>query len=516
MKTLLLLSLSILTTLTLHAQWPNGVTYEIFVQSFYDTDGDSIGDFNGITEKLDYLADLGIEAIWLMPISPSPSYHKYDVTDYRDVHPDYGTMSDFKRMVEQAHRRNIKVVMDLVINHSSSEHPWFIESRKGPDNPYREYYVWRDYEEVKDEISKKTISLDSDNITQWHPNGDDAERYYGFFYGGMPDLNFDSEKLRKEIYDIGKFWLKDVGVDGFRLDAAKHIYPDDRAADSHAFWAEFRREMQSVKMDVYLVGEVWADVAHVAPFLEGLPALFNFDMWQAFERSLVHQHDSGLVALHASIQNNYKRINPDFIDATILSNHDQNRIMSVLKGDVGKAKVAAAMLLTLPGSPYIYYGEEIGMRGMKPDEEIREPFVWDEPGQDAGQARWITHRHNVPDSTRSLASQRREGSSLFQHYRRLIKTRKNSFALTLGKLEPYEQAVDGLVCFYRVHKREKVLVIHNVTDRAIDAPLPVSAFGEKGIQYVYPNKAYLNMPDLFREKVLPIAPYKSVVLKIQD
>ncbi|MEO1807994.1 MAG: alpha-amylase family glycosyl hydrolase, partial [Bacteroidota bacterium] len=182
MKTLLLLSLSILTTLTLHAQWPNGVTYEIFVQSFYDTDGDSIGDFNGITEKLDYLADLGIEAIWLMPISPSPSYHKYDVTDYRDVHPDYGTMSDFKRMVEQAHRRNIKVVMDLVINHSSSEHPWFIESRKGPDNPYREYYVWRDYEEVKDEISKKTISLDSDNITQWHPNGDDAERYYGFFY----------------------------------------------------------------------------------------------------------------------------------------------------------------------------------------------------------------------------------------------------------------------------------------------------------------------------------------------
>ena len=222
------------------------------------------------------------------------------------------------------------------------------------------------------------------------------------------------------------------------------------------------------------------------------------------------------MALHASIQNNYKRINPDFIDATILSNHDQNRIMSVLKGDVGKAKVAAAMLPTLPGSPYIYYGEEIGMRGMKPDEEIREPFVWDEPGQDAGQARWIPHRHNVPDSTRSLASQRREGSSLFQHYRRLIKTRKNSFALTLGKLEPYEQAVDGLVCFYRVHKREKVLVIHNVTDRAIDAPLPVSAFGEKGIQYVYPNKAYLNMPDLFREKVLPIAPYKSVVLKIQD
>ncbi|MEL6133869.1 MAG: hypothetical protein AAFR59_10950, partial [Bacteroidota bacterium] len=156
------------------------------------------------------------------------------------------------------------------------------------------------------------------------------------------------------------------------------------------------------------------------------------------------------------------------------------------------------------------------MRGMKPDEEIREPFVWDEPGRDPGQPLWIANRHNIPDSTRSLASQRREGTSLFQHYRKLIKTRKNSFALTLGKLEPYEQSIDGLVCFYRTHKKEKVLVIHNLTDQAITAPLPVSAFGEKGIQYLYPNKAYLNMPDLFQEKALPVAPYKSVVLKIEN
>ena len=165
MRKLLLHLLAIFLYLPSQAQWPNGVTYEIFVLSFYDTDGDGIGDFNGITEKLDYLRGLGVEAIWLMPINPSPSYHKYDVTNYRDVHPDYGTMEDFKRLVKQAHQRNIKVIIDLVINHSSSEHPWFVESQKGPDNPYREYYVWRDYKEVKEEISKKTVSLDSDNLT---------------------------------------------------------------------------------------------------------------------------------------------------------------------------------------------------------------------------------------------------------------------------------------------------------------------------------------------------------------
>ena len=178
----------------LTSNWPNGVTYEIFVQSFADSDGDGIGDINGMTGKLDYLLDLGIGAVWLMPISPSPSYHKYDVTDYKGIHPDYGTMDDFKKFVEEAHEKNIKVIIDLVVNHTASGHPWFIEASSSPENPYRDYYVWADKDSIADQLAKKEISQDSDNITQWHAvNGDTTkEHYYGFFWGGMPDLNFDN------------------------------------------------------------------------------------------------------------------------------------------------------------------------------------------------------------------------------------------------------------------------------------------------------------------------------------
>jgi len=259
------------------AQWPNAVTYEIFIQSFYDSDGDSIGDFTGMTQKLNYLQNLGVKGVWLMPMMPSPSYHKYDVTDYRSTHPDYGTLEQFKDFINEAHQRDIKVVIDFVVNHTGADHPWFLESKKGPESEFRDYYVWRKREDILEEIEKKETSLDSDNITQWHAAEGNEELYYGFFWGGMPDLNYDNPAVRKEIFDAGKFWLSEVGVDGFRLDAAKHIFPDDRPEDNHNFWIEFRSEMEKVKPDVYLVGEVWSDAQTVAPYLKGLPAAFNFD-----------------------------------------------------------------------------------------------------------------------------------------------------------------------------------------------------------------------------------------------
>lgn len=193
---------------TTHTTWPHAVTYEIFVQSFYDSNGDGVGDINGMTSQLDYLKDLQIEAVWLMPIGPSPSYHKYDITDYRDIHPDYGTMDDFKNFVRQAHQRDIKVVIDLVINHTSSEHPWFEAAVTDKNSPYRNYYVWAYEDSIKERIAKKEVTLDSDNITQWHKSEGNDQLYYGFFYGGMPDLNFDNPKVREEVKDIGRFWLE--------------------------------------------------------------------------------------------------------------------------------------------------------------------------------------------------------------------------------------------------------------------------------------------------------------------
>ena len=437
--------------------WPNGVTYEIFVQSFADSNGDGIGDINGLAQKLDYLVELGIDAIWLMPIHPSPSYHKYDVTDYYGIHPDYGTMDDFKRFLKEAHQKNLKVVIDLVINHTSHKHPWFVESKKGSDNPYREFYIWRDYEEVKDEIAKKTITLDSDNITQWHENPDDTERYYGFFWWEMPDLNYDSPKVREEIYKVGRYWLEEIGVDGFRLDAAGHIYPDDRKEDAYAFWEEFRGEMQKVKPDVYLVGEIWGKPEKLAPYLNGLPSLFNFSLSEAITQTLQGKKEKPILQSLINTLEAYEAVNPEFIDATILSNHDQNRIMSELDGDIAKAKMAASLLFTLPGSPYLYYGEEIGMMGKKPDEQIREPFIWDEPGKDPLQTNWEELVYNGPDSIQSLAQQKEDSQSLFNHYKNLIQLRKAFPALREGNFQ-----VLGQNAFVR-SLSDSLTIVHNVT-----------------------------------------------------
>ena len=444
----------------------SAVTYEIFVQSFADSNGDGIGDFNGMTSKLDYLEDLGIDAVWLMPIMPSPTYHKYDVIDYKAVHPDYGTMDEFKEFVQKAHDRNIKVIIDLIINHTSNNHPWFVASSSSPNSEYREYYVWANKDSIADQLAKKETSFDSDNITQWHAvNGDTTkEHYYGFFWGGMPDLNFDSRKVRQEIYDIGKFWLEEVGVDGFRLDAAKHIYPDDRAEDNHAFWREFKNEMENIKPDVYLVGEVWSDATTAAPFAQGLTALFNFDLAFSILESVKKGKNAaatisghgwevidGKSVMDAMIENRkvFKQMNPKFIDAPFLSNHDQNRVMSVLGNDQNKAKVAASILFTLPGTPYIYYGEEIGMLGMKPDEHIREPFLWDAEASDGIRATWLKPKFTKDSTVAHLASQMSDPNSLYNHYKDWINLRKATSALTSGDIVNKSMTDERLISFTR-------------------------------------------------------------------
>jgi alpha-amylase len=354
-------------------KWPYGVNYEVFVLSFADGNGDGKGDLKGLTSRLDYLEDLGVSGIWLMPIMPSPSYHKYDVTDYKGIHTDYGTVEDFKKFVAEAHQRNIKVIVDLVLNHTGSYHPWFQSAIKSNESPYRDYYVWADKDSIQNQISKKETALDSDNITQWHAieGNEKAEHYYGYFWGGMPDLNFDNPKVKNEFIDIGKFWLKEMNIDGFRLDAAKHIFPTERAADNHAFWIWFRTEMTKIKPDVYLVGEVYTEGApeQVAPYLKGLPALFNFELGISTIQTLNAGYDTlGLVDKYKAIVDLYNKASNEYVDATFIRNHDQNRTLSELKDNTDKAKMACSMQMTFPGTPYVYYGEEIGMKGTKPDD----------------------------------------------------------------------------------------------------------------------------------------------------
>ncbi|WP_100627456.1 alpha-amylase family glycosyl hydrolase [Algoriphagus formosus] len=454
--------------------WPNaGVTYEIFVQSFYDSDGDGIGDFNGVTEKLDYVQELGANAIWFMPIMPSPTYHKYDVTDYKAVHPDYGTMEDFKRLLEEAHQRDIKIVIDMIINHTSTEHPWFQESKKGRDNPYRDYYVWAQKDTIADFLDKKVITLDSDNIRQWHDPGSGEDYYYGFFWGGMPDLNFDNPKVREEIYEIGRFWLEEVGVDGFRLDAAKHIFPDDRPLDNHEFWKEFRAKMEAIKPDVYLVGEVYDKKEIVAPYLPGLPALFNFDFHYTLLEAFNTADGMLLPKKQKEILDFYQNITPEFIDATISSNHDQPRLLNELGEDVDKYKQAIAVMLTMPGAPYLYYGEEIGMKGLKPDEHIREPFLWDVKAKDEGRATWIEPKYSIDSEVTPLALQRNDPNSIFNHYKSLINLRNTYPALALGKLSlPSSEYPKPIMAYSRVHEGQEIFAVHNLGDEEISIELP--------------------------------------------
>ena len=490
--------------------WPFGVKYEVFVLAFADSNGDGKGDIRGLTSRLGHLEDLGVNGVWLMPIMNSPSYHKYDVIDYKSIHPDYGTIEDFKEFVKAAHNKNIRVIVDLVMNHTSTQHRWFKEASSARTNPYRDYYVWAMKDSIRSQISKKTTSFDSDNITQWHAvNGDTtSEHYYGFFWGGMPDLNFDSEKLMQEFADIGSFWLKEMDVDGFRLDAAAHIFPADRASDNHSFWRKFRAEMQKIKPDVYLVGEVWLKAQEVAPYLQGLPALFNFDMSYAITSVVKSGMDTmRLINRYKEIIDYYKSVNPDYVDATFLTNHDQNRIMSQLGDNPQKMRIAAGILLTLPGTPYIYYGEEIGMKGVKPDEQIREPFIWAEGKADPLQTTWEQPKYSTDKTVQPLSEQKDDPHSIFNFYKDFIRFRNGSKALTLGAITSTNFSIAEVVSFKRKHQDEELLVLNNVSDVEVTIQLTDGNENFDAVAYDSNKTATLENGEL----TLPA--YSTVILK---
>jgi len=445
----------------------NDIVYEVYVQSFCDSNGDGIGDLPGLISKLDYIADLGCNTIWMMPVHPSPSYHKYDVTDYYAIDPTYGTMADMDRLIAEATKRNMKIILDLVINHTSSAHPWFQASSASKDNPYREYYVWRDFEAVKDEIHKKETTFDSDNLTQWHEWPGQDDRYYGFFWQGMPDLNFDYPPLREEIYKIGKFWL-DKGVDGFRLDAAKHIYPDDRFDDTRAFWEEFTKKMRAVNPDVKIIGEVWSDSITLSTLFKGLPSLFNFELTKIIPES-IHAGDAGiLMTAYTHIINAYLSADVPFEDAILLSNHDMNRIRSTLGGDIVKAKLAAAILLTLPGTPYIYYGEEIGMLGVKPDIHLREPFLWS--NQSKENTTWESSKYSVIPDVTPLDVQQNDPESIYRYYKKWIALRNKYPDLANGHPEFKNLQNNALLAYTIAGKKNTLWVIHNLSDTTVTLP----------------------------------------------
>jgi len=444
------------------------VYYEIFVRSFADSNGDGIGDLRGITDKLDYLHELGISGIWLTPIHPSPSYHGYDVNDYKEIDPQYGTMADFDALINKARQLNIKVVMDWVVNHTSKLHPWFTEACSNLSSPYRDFYLFAPYNQIQSYVQSGQVPATKwYNAYEWHrvESGTTDYSYFGGFSSWMPDINPESA-IVDHLLEAAKMWL-DKGVSGFRFDAVKHIYQDEKSQQNIDFWQNFLGKLKSYKPEVYLVGEVFDNREVMAYFYQAFPALFNFPNWNNLAWALNNQTGKYYPKDVADCLSAFAAANPNYINVPKLSNHDEDRTMSVFNNDMGKAKVAAAVLLTMPGQPYLYYGEEIGMRGLKNsgDINVREPFLWAPKASDRYRASWHTPVFSTDELVAPLSLQQEEKNSLYSVYASFIKLRNSYPALSQGALyfpDPNEVANEFMV-YTRQKDNQRLLIIHNVS-----------------------------------------------------
>ncbi|MCR9288206.1 MAG: alpha-amylase family glycosyl hydrolase [Bacteroidetes bacterium] len=437
--------------------WNDGVFYEIFVRSFYDSDNDGIGDFQGIIQKLDYLndgdpetdTDLGVTGIWLMPMMESPSYHGYDVTNYYKTEPDYGTMADFEELIEAAHARGIKVIIDFVMNHTSNQHPWFTQSANN-QNGFRDWYIWSDGNPGWNGPWGQQV---------WHNSGGDY--YYGLFWGGMPDLNYSHPPVKEEIFNITDFWL-DKGIDGFRLDAIKYLDEDgnivENTPENFILLEEFNDVYKANNPDAFSVGEVWSNTASVIPYVQNdrLDVCFEFDLAGSIINGIHNNAPNAIGSQLATIQQSY----PLLQYATFLTNHDMDRIYTQFGSNTAKMKQAAAMYLTMPGIPFIYYGEELGMTGSGIHENIRRPMQWSS-GINSGFTNsnpWYGLGSNY--TTNNVASMDNNPNSLLHHYRKLIHIRNDHEALRKGYiLEVYNNS--NILSYARIAEEEAIIVMSN-------------------------------------------------------
>jgi alpha-amylase len=442
--------------------WNDRVFYEVFVRSFADSDGDGDGDLRGLIDRLDYLndgdpattEDLGVNALWLMPVTRSPSYHGYDATDYTRIEPDYGTRRDFKALIAEAHERGIKVIVDLMLNHTSDRHPWFVAAAADPASEKRDWYVWSATD------PGQTAPW---GTPAWHRR--DGAFYLGLFWAGMPDLNYRNDDVTDAMYDVARFWIEDLGVDGFRLDAVRHLVEEGGSfsgtSATHDWLTAWDDHLDTLDPRFLTVGEVWDDSPEVAPYVTGDEVDIAFEFVVA--DGIVSSVDTGTPDAFAAALSRALAEYPAGQFAPFLTNHDQDRVMSRFSGDANKARLAATALLTLPGVPFVYYGEEIGMVGVKPDENIRTPMQWDGTAG-AGFTRgtpWQPVNGDV--ATVSVAAQTDDPGSLLSHYRRLIAARDRHDALRTGGLRQLGADCPTALAFSRSSRdgEDNVLAVLN-------------------------------------------------------
>ena len=452
--------------------------YEIFVYSFCDSNGDGIGDLQGVISKLDYLEQLGINGIWFMPIHPSQSYHKYDVRDYYDIDPQYGTMADFEELMAECEKRDIHVITDLVLNHTGNDHEWFqtaCEYLRGlpagaepnaEECPYVDYYFF---------------SREPGN--GWHAIEGSEWYYEGMFSPHMPDLNLANENVLSDIRDIMQFWF-DKGVSGFRLDAAKEFYSGSIAKNVEVLnWIQ--TTATELKPDAYLVAEVWEDFGAITRYYESqITSIFNFAFGNTngkLMQVLRAAGNAGTVTTYATALEKadkaYLGENPNYIDAPFLSNHDVGRIAGFCGYDPLKTKLAGAMNLFMSGSAFIYYGEEIGMPGSGNDPSKRAPFFWND-ARDNGTTT-PPPECELPEEYPfgSLEKQMADDNSLWNYYRQAIAIRQALPALSHGRTTAETALNAGCVsAFRKTWNDQAVIVLMNID--TVAASVDLSAYGD--------------------------------------
>ncbi|HET7478582.1 MAG TPA: alpha-amylase family glycosyl hydrolase [Rubrobacteraceae bacterium] len=482
-----------------HRWWERGVIYQVYPRSFQDYDGDGVGDLPGITQRLEYLQWLGVDAVWISPFYPSPmADFGYDISDYTGVHPMFGTLEDFDALVAEAHRLGLKVILDYVPNHTSSEHPWFVESRSSRENPKRDWYIWRDPAPDGGPPNNWVASFGGGAWERDEPSG---QYYYHAYLKEQPDLNWRNPEVREAMMDVLRFWL-DRGVDGFRVDALRQLVKDEKLRDNppnpdhrpgqspydallplystdrpeaHGAIRGMRETLAGYGEDRLLIGELYLPIERLVTYYgednTGVHLPFNFHListpWNA--RAIAGLIDTYEAALP-----------PGGWPTWVLGNHDRSRIAS--RVGAAQARVAAMLLLTLRGTPTIYYGDELGMRDAPiPPELVQDPWEKNVPGIGLGRdpertpmqwdgsanagfcpedvTPWLPVAEDYEQA--NVATEREDPVSMLSLHRRLLALRRAEPALSAGSYEPVEADGD-LLAYVREREGRRFLVALNL------------------------------------------------------
>ncbi len=497
--------------------WHSSVVYQIYPRSFKDSNGDGIGDINGIREKLDYLKELGIDVIWLSPVYKSPNDDNgYDISDYCDIMDEFGTMEDMDNLLKEANERGIKILMDLVVNHTSDEHKWFIEAKKSKDNEYRDYYIWRD--KVEGHEPNELGSCFSGSA--WQYDETTGQYYLHLFSKKQPDLNWENEKVRNEVYKMMNFWV-DKGIGGFRMDVIDLIgkVPDEMITGNGPKLHEYLQEMNKAALegkDLLTVGETWGATPDVAklysnPGRKELSMVFQFehiglDQIEGKEKWDVKSLE--LLDLKKVLSKWQTELEGQGWNSLFWNNHDLPRIVSRWGNDkeyrIESAKMLATLLHGMKGTPYIYQGEELGMTNVRFDdineyndieslnmykdrlskgyshEEIMEsiyakgrdnartPMQWDD-SENAGFTTgtpWLAVNKNYDKINAKQCLQ--DENSIFNHYKKLIDIRKNNDTIIYGDYKLLCEDDENIFAYVRELNGDKILVVCNFYDKDVE------------------------------------------------